>query len=53
MLPLIEAWMADREAFLRQARAAAPPHPLAAHDHGVRALPPAPPTPPGASPARR
>lgn len=50
MLPVIEAWMADGEVFLRQARAAAP---LAAHDHAVRALPPAPPTPPSASSARR
>jgi hypothetical protein len=53
MLPVIEAWMADCEVFLRQARAAAPLHPLAAHDHAVRALPPALPTPPGASSARR
>lgn len=53
MLPVIEAWMANCEVFLRQVRAAAPLHPLAAHNHAVRALPPAPPTPPGASSARR
>ncbi|WP_206342755.1 hypothetical protein [Streptomyces ureilyticus] len=54
VLPVIEAWLADGEVFLRhQARAAAPPHPLAVRDHGVLPLPPALPTPPGASPARR
>jgi hypothetical protein len=53
MMPVIEAWMADREVFLRQARAAAPLHPLTAHDHAVRALPPVPAHAPGASSARR
>ncbi|WP_416987026.1 hypothetical protein [Streptomyces sp. T028] len=53
MVPVIEAWMADGEVFLRQARAAAPLRPLAAHDHAVRALPPVPAHAPGASSARR
>ncbi|MGW1194509.1 hypothetical protein ACWD4B_01420 [Streptomyces sp. NPDC002536] len=53
--PVIETWIADGDAFLRQARAAvpSPPRPLPLRDHGGLALPPARPALPSTAPARR
>ncbi|MCD9193413.1 hypothetical protein [Streptomyces albireticuli] len=55
MQPVIETWLADGDALLRQAGAAAPASPSAGpvRSHTVAALPPALPAPPGAVPARR
>ncbi|WP_338933169.1 hypothetical protein WEB32_34265 [Streptomyces netropsis] len=55
MRPVIETWLADGDAFLRQARAVTPASPSAPSGQGraLTGLPPALPAPPGSAPARR